>query len=166
MRLYNKGATYENVELLPWETDMLIGERDCLEKWIREEILPTMPARRRFVVDFGKKYKAIDSKPTTDFHLLVNAEPHIYVSEYPGIVGDVIIRIGVSKRYGWCPTPLDKVTDPKTLYALSDNWIKIRNELTAQLEKCHVREPKRLKSETGYESAKVGITKWAGLQAV
>lgn len=137
MKMYEKGANYDNVELLPWETDMLIEHRNSIHEWIKAKILPTMPARKQFTVDFGKRYKGIDSKPTTDFHLIVNAEPRIYTSEYPDVIPDTIVKIGVTKRYGWCPTPIEKITDPKMLYALSDNWLKIKRELEEQLERHH-----------------------------
>ena len=151
MKMYEKGANYDNVELLPWETDMLIEHRNSIDAWIREEILPTMPAKKQFKVDFGKRFKGIDSKPTTDFHLIVNAEPRIYASEYPDVIPDKIIRIGVTKRYGWCPTAIEKITDTKMLYALSDYWLKIKSELEAQLEKNHqVQEEPPVQPLLGY----------------
>lgn len=135
MRMTQKGATYDNIDFLNWEVDMLITHRDSIYGYITEKILPAMFAGTQIKIGFGNEYKAVGSKPTTDFHLIINAEPRIYASSHPGIVPDKAIRIGVSKRYGWLPTPLLAVRDPKQLYALSDEWILIKRELETQLAK-------------------------------
>lgn len=139
MRMTHKGATYDNIDFLSWEVDMLITNRDSIYSYIITEILPIMFAGTQIKVDFGNEYKAIGSKPTTDFHLIVNAEPRIYTSGYPGIVPDKAIRIGVSKRYAWSPMPLLAVRDPKPLYALTDDWVRIKRELETQLARQRMR---------------------------
>lgn len=124
---------YDNLIFTDAEKERLKENRNAVNAWIMENVVPHLAKEERIIIDYGDSYKAPGSfsEPTTEYHFAVYGEEHQF---YSGGGRQSKGYIGIGQRYGGISHAMQTVGNAYDLYPIFANWTLIKNRLLREVE--------------------------------
>lgn len=108
------------------DKENLKENRNKINAWIMENIVPKLAPNERIHVDYGGRYKARNdwTEGTTRYHFAVYGEEQTF---YSGGGDKTKGYVGVGQKYGGISHALQTVGNPYDLYPIIENWTHVKS---------------------------------------
>lgn len=129
---------YDNLVFTDADRERLKENRDAINAWIMENVVPHLSNDERVIIDYGDEYRAPGAwdNTTTEYHFAVYGEDHKF---YSGGGRTTHGYVGIGEKYGGLSDALQTVGSPYKLYPIIANWDLIKSHLLTEIknrEKC------------------------------